>query len=234
MNDPSVRTPGRECRLPTCPRAVHAKALCNAHYLQQLRGREFSTPRVIGDPERRFQSKVDKHRPAPQHSAHLGQCWVWVGSVVGGGYGEFWYKGAARKAHRVALDMAGTHVPKDLEVDHICFTPSCVRPSHLRLATRSQNLQNRRGANTGNKSGLRGVYQDRGRWTAKSMLEGRSYRHGFFDTAEEASLAASKWRKENMPYSTEAYASLGGAMTSGSTDTRPGARPGATTLRGNA
>lgn len=55
-----------------------------------------------------------------------------------------------------------------------------------------------------NTSGYRGVTRERGRWKAKSVLDGRTHHIGYYATAEEAGRAAASWRAAHMPFSVEA------------------------------
>jgi hypothetical protein len=72
-----------------------------------------------------------------------GACWLWIGGTDGDGYGVF-YVSPDRghvKAPRYVFEMTTGERPGDLCVCHHCDTPACVRPSHLFLGTRSDNMQ---------------------------------------------------------------------------------------------
>lgn len=85
-------------------------------------------------------------------------------------------------------------------IDHKCFNPACVNPSHLRLATAKQNGEHRKGPNTNSRSGVLGVYyrKDRRQWQACIRANGRNYRKGPFKRKSEAAKAARELR--NMLY----------------------------------
>ena len=68
-------------------------------------------------------------------------CWVWQGGTTTLGYGRMWHDGAMRSAHRVYWEREHGPVPDDGPLDHLCRTPSCVRPSHLEAVTTAINTQ---------------------------------------------------------------------------------------------
>ncbi len=76
----------------------------------------------------RFWSKV-------QVAPGLWECWLWQGSLFPGGYGQFWYDGTNRLAHRVAYELTIGPIEESLELDHLCRVRACVRPTHLEPVT---------------------------------------------------------------------------------------------------
>ena len=70
-------------------------------------------------------------------------CWYWTGSRDRG-YGKLarWQNGKRRVlwAHRVAWEQAHGLIPAGLDIDHICRTPSCVNPAHLRVVSHRENV----------------------------------------------------------------------------------------------
>jgi len=84
----------------------------------------------MSDPWPRFWQKVHK----------TDDCWLWTGGRSTVGYGLFWMDGRMRTAHRWIWEREKGPVPKGLELDHLCCTRRCVRPSHLEAVTHSVNL----------------------------------------------------------------------------------------------
>lgn len=72
-------------------------------------------------------------------------CWLWTGRRTGlklNPYGSLKRNGKQIKAHRYAYQLSRAKViSKGLDVCHTCDTPLCVRPTHLFLGTRKDNMQ---------------------------------------------------------------------------------------------
>lgn len=69
-------------------------------------------------------------------------CWEWTGSVNNHGYGKIGRPGGnPRLAHRVSWELAYGPIPPGLWVMHRCDNSRCVRPSHFRLGTQSDNMK---------------------------------------------------------------------------------------------
>ena len=109
-------------------------------------------------------------------------------------------KGKEVYMHRFVMDA-----PDDLLVDHINHNTLDNRRDNLRLATYSENGQNRKGASSRSKSLVRGVYWNKRefKWIAQIRLNGKVY-GGRYDSKKEAIKASSELRKELMPFSKEA------------------------------
>lgn len=183
------------CKQPGCtmPKG-RAFGYCNAHYSRQRFGRDMDAPirNVHATDDERFWSKVKKSDG----------CWLWTGATMNG-YGIFRIQGRNQVAHRVSFAWASGPIPAGEEVDHMCFSRGCVKPSHLRLLSHQANGQNRATANSNSRSGIRGVYwlEQRAGWMAAGHIGEQVHRIGPFPTAEEAETAIVAWRRENMPAS---------------------------------
>lgn len=97
----------------------------------------------------RFWAKVDFARSA--------DCWIWTAANSGGDrpYGVIWDGKRRAKAHRWSWETANGPIPAGLEVDHLCRTPLCVRPSHMEVVTKTENVRR------SNAPGARAVRENR-------------------------------------------------------------------------
>lgn len=145
--------------------------------------------------EERFWSKVEKTEG----------CWNWTGATNSSPktpgrapYGSFWGGTKTRTTHRFAYELMVGEIPEGMEVDHICHNTLCVRPEHLRSATHKQNGENKAGAASNSKSGIRGVSWNRQnkRWVAKVVHNGHDYTLGNFMDIRDAEAAVIAKRKE--------------------------------------
>lgn len=139
--------------------------------------------------EDRFWKHVDK----------TDSCWLWTGTSTGSGnrYGQSFVKGKKQRAHRVSYEMEYGPIPPGMVIDHTCHTPKCVRPSHLQAVSQKQNNENRAGASSGSKSGIRGVsWHKTGRWIVTVAHNNRHYTVGYFADIKEAEAAAIAKRNE--------------------------------------
>jgi hypothetical protein len=67
-------------------------------------------------------------------------CWPWLQSVGGHGYGQTWDGVTVRLAHRVAWSLRhGEQVPTGMTIDHECHNQICCNPLHLRVKTNVDN-----------------------------------------------------------------------------------------------
>lgn len=116
----------RRPRLVDLPRTCPS---CGSTFFSNRRGATYCSnkcvPRVPGDPVERFWSKVIK----------TDGCWLWAGGKDWDGYGIFGVHGKSYRAHRYAYELLVAPIPRDLQLDHLCRTPSCVNPAHLEAVT---------------------------------------------------------------------------------------------------
>lgn len=67
-------------------------------------------------------------------------CWEWQGYRHQQGYGRINIKRKMKLAHRVSFFLTTGHWPKN-DLLHRCDNPPCVRPSHLKEGTHTDNMQ---------------------------------------------------------------------------------------------
>jgi hypothetical protein len=124
-----------------------------------------------------------------------GDCRLWPASITKAGYGQFKHNGRHHYAHVVAYERHHGPVPAGMEVDHIdCVAPCCIEPTHLRAATRKQNMENRRGARCDSHTQVRGVWWHQGmqRYMACVINGYEKYAKTFDDLDEAAAWVISK------------------------------------------
>lgn len=83
----------------------------------------------------RFWNKIDR-------SDNPDACWNWTAGTVEG-YGQVWWNGRMRKAHRVSYELTYGSCPDDLCVLHKCDNRLCCNPKHFFLGTRLDNNRDR-------------------------------------------------------------------------------------------
>lgn len=98
------------------------------------------------------------------------------------------YSGDAPRGVRLHRLLMGE--PEGFEVDHQDCDGLNNRRKNLRVATKSQNMQNQRLRST-SKSGFKGVCfrKDIGKWMARIKVNGKQHHLGCFTTAEDAHAA---------------------------------------------
>ena len=108
---------------------------CSKHYYRLRRH---------GDPN--YLRKVSPHMSDDERFSFIGydivdDCWKWRGTVGAGGYGVIKTSLGVEKAHRLSYRIHFGEIPKGEHVLHSCDNPICVNPSHLRVGSRSDNMQ---------------------------------------------------------------------------------------------
>jgi hypothetical protein len=74
-----------------------------------------------------------------------GECWIWTAAKNRKGYGctASGTKNRTMLAHRRAYEATKGPIPEGLQIDHLCFTTSCVNPAHLEAVTGAENARRR-------------------------------------------------------------------------------------------
>lgn len=132
------------------------------------------------------------------HSVDKGGCRIWVGAMVGNGYGQIRFGGKTRLAHRTAYEQQFGPIPEGLVIDHTCYNRACIKIEHLRPVTQKQNLENNGNSNRNSKTGVRGVHWDKKarKYVAKVFHNYKNYHVGSYLTLEEAEKAVIAKRNE--------------------------------------
>lgn len=109
-------------------------------------------------------------------------------------------KGRRLYLHRYLFDE-----PNGMDIDHINHNTLDNKRSNLRALTHGQNIQNRKGAQTNCKSGVRGVHwcKYRNKWKALITFKGKQIYIGLFENLIDAEKAVVESRKKYFPYSIE-------------------------------
>lgn len=119
------------CLVPSCPNGIYGNGLCLKHYTRQRRHGSIDVnlrPELAMTFEERFWRYVNK----------TDDCWLWTGFINSTGYAKFGTP--SLYAHRVAYELVVGPIPAGLELDHLCRTRHCVRPSHLEPVTHRENV----------------------------------------------------------------------------------------------
>jgi hypothetical protein len=108
--------------------------------------------------------------------------------------------GGKRRIVRMHREILGLG-PGDPGVDHVNGDRLDNRRGNLRIATNAQNLQNRHQCGP-----YRGASWDaeRNRWQARVQLDGKTHHLGRHATEAEAAAVSAAWRREHMPFSSDA------------------------------
>lgn len=222
--DPSE--PNESCSISTCDREHHARGYCTMHYQRWKRhgdplytqkfARDYTCVAPGCDNPGDSLKLCTKHYQRMVHHGSLevespsfetpeesfdyrtkwaGDCLIWTGRKHRG-YGRMWVDGKETLSHRYAWQRTIGPIPEGIEIDHMCHNRACVNVKHLRLASKSQNQQNRRGPSPTGSSGVRNVHRKNDKWQVKLTKDKRTYYFGVYSTIEEAAEVAEQARKE--------------------------------------
>lgn len=185
-----VRVPKTRCEHKGCDRKHHAGGFCGTHY------RHFCDYGETFDIGHLYHQAKGGHETIEQffwaRVRKTDSCREWAGSKTGTRliYGWVTRYGHEQTAHRLSYKLFKKPVPKGMQVDHVCHNTVCVNPEHLRLASPSQNAQNRKGVRSDSTTGIRGVSPNGRRYEAGVYINKKYVYLGTFDTPEEAGEVA--------------------------------------------
>ena len=135
MISPDTPVSKNVCSVDGCARPLDARGWCRMHW---KRWRKHGDPRsgqpqrIVGDDLARLMSHV---RVDPSG------CWIWSGSLNGRGYGQMYWRGRVRRAHRVSYALLKGPLVEGLDLDHLCRVTLCVNPAHLEQVTHLVNVR---------------------------------------------------------------------------------------------
>ena len=185
------------CKQEGCGRTnVLARGYCPGHYSRFMNGLDMEPPLRPRTPQ-----------PAEHFWGHVDKgagCWEWLGYRLPSGYGRsprIEGCGGEKYAHRIAYLLAVGEVPSGQFVDHACYNRACVNPSHLRLLDAAESAQNKDGATSRSKTGVRGVYESSERpgfYYAQATVRAKKFHLGTYRTIEEADRVVTAFRREHM------------------------------------
>ena len=171
----------RQCSVDGCSKPHDAKGYCGTHYMRFRRyGDALATSRPrCATAEESFAARTQRR----------GGCLIWTGATNKAGYGSISSDGKEHLAHRWAFEKKRGPIPEGMMVDHICHNPSCVESTHLRLATRTENVRYRKGATRRSRTGIRGLSQlSNGVWSGRVQSGENIWRRNFPPDQKEAAI----------------------------------------------
>lgn len=138
------------CKVEDCSDPHYIRGHCVRHHYRVERygsvhgGRWELDPLIVASrgktPEDRFWERVDTEGPVPPSRPDLGNCWLWLLSHNGAGYGQtFLFPDIGMGTHRVAWHLSGFPLVPGMQLDHLCRNEGCLRPSHLEQVTPAIN-----------------------------------------------------------------------------------------------
>jgi hypothetical protein len=126
------------CTVENCKEQNHLRNLCAKHYRALMK---------YGDPNEYkpyFGSLSDRFFRYVKKAENDDDCWGWTAAKNPQGYGKIGLGAPTNKiegAHRVSWMLHNNcEIPLGLFVLHSCDNPECTNPKHLRIGTKSENM----------------------------------------------------------------------------------------------
>lgn len=85
--------------------------------------------------ERRSAALENKRETTPEG------CWLWTGSAMSNGYGQYRTMTENLLVHRMAYEMLVGPIPEGKVLHHICERRLCFNPDHLEPVERAEHLK---------------------------------------------------------------------------------------------
>lgn len=157
------------CSVEGCAKASEKRGWCGMHYRRwRIHG---STDTVL--PRGRFGKEPLNDRLARWSKPSPSGCLEWLGFRDAKGYGRITVDGEARKAHRVAWEVAnGRAVPPGMHICHSCDNPPCINPAHLSPGYPAENVADMDAK--GRRAALRGSSSPKAKLTWDAVRQIRS------------------------------------------------------------
>jgi Autographiviridae endonuclease len=114
-------------------------------------------------------------------------CWLWIGSVSHGGYGQLSVNGKKRKVHRLSYEISVGKIPKGMLVCHKCDVPCCINPEHLFVGTQQDNMDDM--ITKGRDRHQKGILQANSKLTEEEVNEIRLSRNSYRALAAEYNIS---------------------------------------------
>lgn len=129
------------CNIDGCEKPRYRQyRMCSMHCIRKWRHGDPLYVKPRPTPDERFDAKTQKAGPD--------DCWLWLGTVMNHGYGQFRIGTSGKNevhhmAHRYAWERVNGPIPEGLTIDHLCEVILCVNPAHMEPVTNSENARRR-------------------------------------------------------------------------------------------
>lgn len=119
----------KACAVSSCDTRSWARGWCKTHWQRWSRWGSVDGCAPVQSPAERFFEKVQ----------FTDTCWLWTATLNDRGYPQFWDGDKLVYAHRWLYEFCVGPIPDGFTLDHLCETPSCVRPDDVEPVTNAVN-----------------------------------------------------------------------------------------------